>query len=145
MSPLLRRFIDRHGLPIVDADSLDAFLDTVSGEKRYALLLLSGDGAQRAETGDVMVIFPELLAHFSPRLLGAVVAPEAEEKLRPRLLAYVSPSLVVLRGRDPVGVFPKVYDWAEYVHRIEAMLDPSAPALSGPKRPQVEITFSRGA
>jgi hydrogenase-1 operon protein HyaE len=145
MSPLLRRLTERLALPVVDESSLDDFLDAAAGEGRRALLLLSGDGAQRAETADVLVIFPELLAHFSSRLRGALIAPEAEEKLRSRLLAYASPSLVVMRGREPLGVFPKVYDWADYVEKIERLLDPSAPALAGPKRPQVEITFSRGA
>ncbi|WP_457798034.1 hydrogenase accessory protein [Methylocystis sp. S23] len=145
MSPLLRRLIERARLPLVDDLSIDEFLDGVSKERAQALLFLSGDGGNRPETGDVAVALPELLSHFFPRLRGAVVAPEAEERLRPRLHAYVSPSLVVMRGREPVGVLPKILDWADYIAKIESFLDPAAPALAGPKRPQVEISFNRGA
>lgn len=79
MSPLLRRLIERAQLPLVDEVSLEAFLDGVSQERAQALLFLSGDGANRPETGDVAVVLPELLSHFSDRLRGAVIAPEAEE------------------------------------------------------------------
>ena len=145
MSPLLRRLIERARLPVVDDLSLDDFLDHASKGRAQVLLFLSGDRANRPETGDVAVVLPELLSHFSNRLRGAVIAPEAEERLRARLHAYVSPSLVVIRGRGPVGVLPKIWDWADYIAKIEGFLDPSAPALAGPKRPQVEISFSGGA
>jgi hydrogenase-1 operon protein HyaE len=128
MSPLMRRLIERARLPVVDDLSLDDFLDGASKERVQVLLFL-----------------PELLSHFFPRLRGAVIAPDAEEGLRARLHAYVSPSLVVMRGREPVGVLPKIWDWADYIAKIEDFLDPSAPALAGPKRPQVEISFSGGA
>jgi hydrogenase-1 operon protein HyaE len=145
MSPLLRRLIERARLPVVDDLSLDDFLDTASKERVQVLLFLSGDGANRPETGDVAVVLPELLSHFSDRLRGAVIAPEAEERLRARLHAYVSPSLVVMRGREPVGVLPKIWDWADYIAKIEGFLDLDAPVIAGPKKPQVEISFSRGA
>lgn len=145
MSPLLRRLIERARLPVVDDLGLDEFLDRASKERVHVLLFLSGDGANRPETGDVAVVLPELLGHFSDRLRGAVIAPEAEERLRARLNAFVSPSLVVMRGREAVGVLPKIWDWADYIARIEGFLDPAAPVLAGPKRPQVEISFSRGA
>lgn len=145
MSPLLRRLIERARLPVVDDLSLDDFLDSASKERVQVLLFLSGDGANRPETGDVAVVLPELLSHFSDRLRGAVIAPKAEERLRARLHAYVSPSLVVMRGREPIGVLPKIWDWADYVAKIEGFLDIAAPVIAGPKRPQVEIVFSRGA
>jgi hydrogenase-1 operon protein HyaE len=145
MSPLLRQLVERRGLPLVDGTTLDAFLDSAAAAGESALLFFSGDGGQRSETADVAVVMPELLAAFAGRLRGAVIAPEAEEALRARFHAYVSPSLVVARGREPIGVLPKICDWAEYMSRIGAWLDPAAPALAGPKRPQVEFTFSGGA
>lgn len=145
MSPLLRQLTERRGLPLVDETSLDAFLDEAAAAGQNALLFFSGDGAQRAETADVAVVLPELLKAFSGKLRGALIAPAAEERLRARFQAYVSPSLVVARGRDPVGVLPKICDWSEYVARISAWLDPHAPVLAGPKPPRVEFTFSDGA
>jgi hydrogenase-1 operon protein HyaE len=145
MSPLLRRLIERARLPVVDDLSLDEFLDRSSQERVHALLFFSGDRANRPETADVAVVLPELLSHFSDRLRGAVIAPDAEEGLRARLHAYVSPSLVVMRGREPVGVLPKICDWADYIAKIEGFLDSAAPVIAGPKRPRVEFVFSRGA
>ncbi|MGD9545148.1 MAG: hydrogenase accessory protein [Methylocystis sp.] len=145
MSPLMLRLIERARLPVVDDLCLDDFLVGASKARVQVLLFFSGDGQNRLETGDVAVVLPELLSHFFPRLRGAVIAPDAEEGLRARLHAYVSPSLVVMRGREPVGVLPKIWDWADYIAKIEGFLDPSAPALAGPKRPQVEISFSGGA
>jgi hydrogenase-1 operon protein HyaE len=142
MSPLLRQLIERRGLPLVDDVTLDAFLDSVAADGEHALLFFSGDGAQRPETADVAVVLPELLKAFAGRARGAVIAPQAEEPLRARFHAYVSPSLVVARGREPVGVLPKICDWTDYVARIEVWLDPNTPVLSGAKRPQVEFTFS---
>jgi hydrogenase-1 operon protein HyaE len=145
MSPLVRRLFEHHGLPLVDELTLDAFLDGNPGEPKHSVLFFSGDGAPRAETTDVAVVLPELLSYFFGRLRGAMIVPEAEGKLRARLHAHVSPSLVVMRERDPVGVLPKICDWAEYVAKIEAFLDPAAPVLEEPNRPRVDITFSRGA
>jgi hydrogenase-1 operon protein HyaE len=147
-TPLLRALTERHGLPRVDEASLDAFLAPDKGESAHALLFFPGAGANRPETGDVAVVLPELLKSFSGRLRGAVVAPEAEEKLKGRFQVFIFPSLVVMRGADPVGVLPKICDWSEYRQKIEAFLDPEAPVLGAAKesgaRPRVEFTHSRG-
>ncbi len=144
-TPLLRALAKRHGLPQVDAANIDAFLAPAQGESSYSLLFFPGAGGNRPETGDVAVILPEILQAFAGRLRGAVVAPEAEEKLKGRFQVYVFPSLVVARGFDPVGVLPKIHDWSEYREKIEAFLDPGAPVLGGPKGPKVEFTHSHGA
>jgi hydrogenase-1 operon protein HyaE len=141
-TPLLRALTERHGLKQVDEANIDAFL--AQGETPHALLFFPGAGANRPETGDVAVVLPELLKSFAGRLRGAVVAPEAEEKLKSRFQVYVFPSLVVLRGGEPVGVLPKIYDWAEYQQKISGFLDPAAPVLSGAKGPRVEFTHSKG-
>jgi hydrogenase-1 operon protein HyaE len=143
-TPLLSALTDRHGLPQVDEASLDAFLAPARGESLHALLFFPGAGANRPETGDVAVVLPELLQAFAGRLRGAVVAPEAEEKLKSRFQVFVFPSLVVTRGAEPVGVLPKIYDWSEYRQKIEAFLDPDAPVLSLSRGPRVEFTHSRG-
>jgi hydrogenase-1 operon protein HyaE len=143
-TPLLRALTERHGLPRVDEATIDAFLAPAQGESLHALLFFPGAGANRPETGDVAVVLPELLKSFSGRLRGAVVAPEAEEKLKSRFQVYVFPSLVVARGADPVGVLPKIYDWSDYRQKIEAFLDPDAPVLSATRGPRVEFTHSRG-
>ena len=39
-SALVRALHQRHGLPVVDADTIDAFLQPAVGESEFALLLL---------------------------------------------------------------------------------------------------------
>ena len=144
-TPLLGALTERHGLPQVDAETIDAFLAPAQGEASHALLFFPGAKANRPETSDVAVIFPEILQLFAGRLRGAVIAPDAEEKLKLRFQVYVFPALVVTRGLDPIGVMPKIYDWSDYRDKIEACLDPHAPVLSGPKGPKVDFTHSHGA
>lgn len=145
MSPILRQLVEQRGLPMVDADRLDHFLDEAAAAKTHSILFFAGEAGQRAETTDVAVILPELLLYFAGRLRGALIAPAAEAELRPRLHAYASPCLVVMRRRETVGVLPKIYDWADYIARIEAFLEPSAAIVAGPQRPKVEFTHGRGA
>jgi len=109
------------------------------------LLFFSGAAAPRPESSDVAAVLPEILRAFAGRLRGAVVAPEAEAALKGRFQIFVLPSLCVTRGLDPVAVLPKILDWSVYLEKIEAALDPAAPALTGPKGPKIEFTFSQGA
>jgi len=134
----------RHGLPLVDENNIDAFLAPAAGESVHAVLFFTGDASQRGETNDVAVILPELLRAFAGRLRGAVVAREAEGPLKSRFQVFVMPSLAVTRGADPVGVLPKISDWAEYIEKIEGFLAPDAPILVASKGPKVEFTHSHG-
>ena len=49
----------------------------------------------------------------------------------------------VTRGGETLGVLPKVYDWPDYIARIEAMLTPGAPALVAASGPRVEVIYSK--
>ena len=144
-APFLDALIQRAGLPVVDETNIDAFLAPALGESAHALLFFSGAAAPRPESSDVAAVLPEILRAFAGRLRGAVVAPEAEAKLKGRFQIFVLPSLCVIRAGDPVGVLPKILDWSVYLENIEAALDPKAPALTGPQGPKVEFTFSQGA
>jgi len=140
---LVRALTERHGLPLVDEANIDAFLAQAESESRHAALFFGGAG--RSETGDVAVIFPEILRGFEGRLRGAVVAPEAESKLKAGFHVFVFPSLAITRGAETVGVLPKILDWSDYCQKIEALLDPAAPTLTGGQRPKVVFTHSQGA
>jgi hydrogenase-1 operon protein HyaE len=137
--PLLDALAARADLPTVDEANIDAFL----AEGPHALLFFSGAAAPRPETSDVAAVLPEILRAFAGRLRGAIVAPEAEAALKSRFQVYVAPSLCVARGAEPVAVLPKILDWADYVQKIEAALDPLAPILIAPKGPKTDFTFSQ--
>lgn len=141
--PLMTALAERHGLPTVDATTIDAFLAPADGEAAHALLFFTGDPANRAETLDVAVVLPEILAAFGRRLRGAVVARAAEAGLSSRFHVAVMPSLVVTRGGETVAVLPKIRDWSEYMEKIEAGLAPDAPVLAVEERPRVAFTTSR--
>jgi hydrogenase-1 operon protein HyaE len=133
---------ERHHLPLVDEASVEAFLAPAPTAPPHRVLFFAGDPAERAEARDLAVILPQLLEAFAGRLRGALVATEAEPALKERFHVRVLPSLVVLRGSDILGVLPKVYDWADYVARLDAMLRPDAPALVAESGPRAEIVFS---
>lgn len=141
--PLMSALSDRHGLPLVDAASIEAFLAPAPGEAEHALLFFAGDPSSRAETLDVAVVLPEILAAFRRRLRGAVVARSAEAALAARFHVAVFPSLVVTRRGETLAVAPKIRDWADYMATIEAALAPNAPALAAEERPRVAFTTSR--
>jgi len=142
-SPLLRDLSEKHGVVAVDETSIDAFLSPGTSEAEHVILFFAGDPAQRGETHDVAIILPQLLEAFSGRLRAAIVAPRAEAALKQRFHVGVFPSLVVTRKSEPLGVLPKVYDWSDYIARIETMLRPGAPALVAASGPRVEIVHSK--
>lgn len=140
MPASLRRTLhERHHLALVDEASVEDFL---AASPAHSVLFFAGDPTERPETRDVAIILPQLLAAFSARLRGALVTVEAEPSLKERFHVRVLPSLVVLRGSEILGVLPKVYDWADYVARLKAMLLPDAPALVVSSKPRAEIVFS---
>ncbi|HYA80643.1 MAG TPA: hydrogenase accessory protein [Methylocystis sp.] len=152
MSASLQQILcERHQLALIDETNVEAFLAPVPNAPPHGVLFFAGDPTERMETRDLAVILPQLLETFCGRLRGGLVAAKAEAALKDRFHVRVLPSLVVLRGQgtgqnmvyQTLGVLPKIYDWADYVARIEAMLQPGAPVLeasSGP--PRVTYTFS---
>lgn len=144
MSDPVQAFTRQHATLVVDAAELEAFLAPAPDRPANAILFFAGAGQNRPETSDVAVILPELLRAFAGRLRAAVIAPEAEQALRARFQVHVFPSLVITRGVEPVGVLQKVWDWSDYLTKIECWLAPDAPPLpalsAGP--PRVEIVHS---
>lgn len=138
MSALIAALASQHGLPTVDAETLDAFLEPAEGEQEHALLFFAGDPEQRTDSGDVAVVLPELLAAFPDRFRAGVVARSAETSLKARCQVEVFPSLVVLRKQTVLDVLPRIRDWSEYLERLGAALLPDARAFSAPGR--IEIT-----
>ena len=140
-SALIRALSERHGLPVVDDSSIDAFLVARPGEPPAALLVFAGDPVRWPEANDVAVIVPELLKAFPGAMRGAVVAGAAEEALKSRFGVVVFPSLVVVRGTETLTTIAKIRDWADYCARIGAALaDGAAPAKAG-AGPRTKIRF----
>lgn len=141
-SPLLRALSENHGVVSIDEASIEAFLAPAQNEGTHAILFFTGDPTQRSETHDVAIILPQLVEAFAGRLRAAIVARASEAALKTRFNVCVFPSLVVMRGSEPLGVLPKVYDWSDYLSRIEKLLRPDAPVLATSSGPRVQFTFS---
>jgi len=62
-SPLIDRLNEQLGYPVLDAATLDAFLDHDSA----SVLFFSEDPANYPEANDVAVILPELMVRFAGR------------------------------------------------------------------------------
>ncbi len=142
-SALIRALSHQHGLPVVDAETVDAFLaQRPDGPDRpaAALVLFAGDPARWPEADDVAVIMPELLRAFRGELRGAVVARTAEEALKSRFGVVVFPSIAVVRDGETLATIAKVRDWADYRARIRAALDGAETARAG-AGPRTEIRF----
>jgi hydrogenase-1 operon protein HyaE len=143
--PVLNALAQRAGLFWADEGNIDAFLVPAADKGDHALLFFSGAAAPRPETFDVAAVLPEILRAFAGRLRGAIVAPEAEASLKGRFQVFVTPSLCVTRGGEPVTVLPKILDWSDYLERIEAALQPQAPILNDARGARTVFTFSQGA
>lgn len=128
-TPAIQHLTDRHGVPVVDQNSIDAFISTAQGEAEHVLVFFSGQDKDRPESSDVAVVMPQLLSAYKGRLRGAMVDPAAEAALKGRFTILMLPSLVLARGDQVLDVFPKIIDWSEYVERIDAHLGAPAPGM----------------
>jgi hydrogenase-1 operon protein HyaE len=123
---LIETLTSRHGYPVVDETSLEAFL-TEPGDR---VLFVTGDPDKLLDSNDIAVILPELVAHFQGRLYPAVVARAAEPHVCERFKADVKPTLVFVRDGQLVGSIPRVRDWDDYIEKIRGFLDGAAPVLN---------------
>jgi hydrogenase-1 operon protein HyaE len=121
-SPLIDRLSQRFGYPVLDASTLDAFLD----HDGASVLFFSGDPAKYPEADDVAVILPELMARFAGRARAAVIARAAEMELQPRFGFLQWPALAVCDRHRCRGTISRVRDWSEYLEEFERLLPAGA-------------------
>jgi hydrogenase-1 operon protein HyaE len=132
-APLIDALSDRHGLPRLRGDDLEAFL---SGDEHH-LLFVAGDPAKYPEALDVAVILPQLLGAFAGRFDAALIDPEAEQALMERFRLGSFPALILLRGEAYLGAISRVRDWADYLAELERLL------TAEPVRPMPHIPVHR--
>lgn len=113
----------RHGLPEVDAATIDPFLGGADGAGAIAVLLSAGDPNRFPEAIDVAVVLPELIGAFGDRLRGAVIARDAERALGERFGVRVQPTLVFVAKGETLGLIAKIQDWSVYIDRITKLID----------------------
>ncbi len=117
-SPLMQQIIEREGLPVLSADTLDDFARGAGD----MVLMASGDWKRHAEVNDLAVILPEILKAADGRLTGAVLERESERRIQSRYRFNRYPVLIFLRDGGYLGRIQKVLDWADYIAEINAIL-----------------------
>lgn len=118
-----KRGLMRHGLPEVDAATIDQFLGSADAAGVIAVLLSAGDPTRFPEAIDVAVVLPELIGAFHGRLRGAIIAPGDESALGQRFGVRVQPTLIFVTKGETLGLIAKIQDWSVYVDRINKLID----------------------
>jgi len=108
MSSPLERLVQGIGVAVT-AETLDAFL----ASRGPAVLLFTGDPAQRPEAQDVAVVAGEL-ARQVPGLRIGVVARAAEAAVKPRFKVSVVPTVIFLEDGEVRSTLARLQDWSVY-------------------------------
>ena len=123
LAPALARLVRDLGYPLLDGGDAPWRGDAAA----TWVVFLPGHGNASAETADIAVILPELVA-ATPDLRPAVADAAAERTLLERTGGLGLPALVFLRGDAVLGSIPRVRDWSDYRQRIAAILSASCDA-----------------
>lgn len=115
---LLDRLVAKHGISDLDQAGFQAFMDA-SGA---GMVLLTEEPDTAAESWDMAVIFPELLAAIGKSPRAAVMRPEQAKILLARFGMGRLPALLFLRDGGYVGAIEGLRDWPEFVTECAAML-----------------------
>ncbi len=119
LHPLLEQLVSRHGLAVVDADSIDGFVDAPGD----TLLVFTEDPARYRETLDLAVIAPEIVRAFPGRFRTAVLYPADARRVAPRFGFSRWPALVLLRDGAYVGAVDGLRGWDEYLEETQRLLE----------------------
>lgn len=117
-SGLLDRLVAKHGISDLDQAGFQAFMDAPGA----GVVLLTEEPDTAAESWDMAVIFPELLAAIGNSPRAAVMRPEQARILLARFGLGRLPALLFLRDGGYVGAIEGLRDWSEFVTECATML-----------------------
>lgn len=117
-SGLLDKLVAKHGITEFDQARFQTFID----EPGMGVALLTEEPDTAAESWDMAVIFPELLAAIGNNLRSAVVRPESARILQTRFGLGRLPALLFVRDGGYVGAIEGLRDWSEFVNECAEML-----------------------
>lgn len=126
-SGLLDKLVNKHGVADLDTAGFQAFMDAPNN----AVVLFTEEPDKVAESWDLAVIFPDLLAATGANPRAGVVRPEAAEKLLERFAIKRLPALLFLRDGAYVGVIEGLRDWNDFVAACVDMLQQPVSRIPG--------------
>ena len=119
---LLDRLASRHGIADLDEAGFESFLETPGN----AMVLFTEEPDRVAESWDLAVIYPELLAATGTGLRAGLLRPEPARALQARFGLNRMPALLFLRNGDYVGAIEGLRDWQDFVAECVDMLQKPA-------------------
>jgi hydrogenase-1 operon protein HyaE len=117
-SGLLDRLVATHDVADLDAAGLKAFIEAPGN----GVVLLLDEPDRVAESWDLAVIFPELLASAGIPARAALLRPAQALDQLGRFGINRLPALLFLRDGGYVGVIEGLRDWNEFVADCRTML-----------------------
>jgi hydrogenase-1 operon protein HyaE len=117
-SGLLDKLVAKHGISEIDHAGFQAFIN----EAGNGIALLTEEPDTAAESWDMAVIFPELIAAMGNNLRTAVVRPESARLLQTRFGLGRLPALLFVRDGGYVGAIEGLRDWSEFANECAEML-----------------------
>lgn len=126
-SGLLDKLVAKHGLADMDEAGLDVFIE----QPGNTVLLLVDDPDRVAESWDLAVIFPDLVAAAGVPLRAGVFRPEHVPGIQKRYAVNRMPALLFLRDGGYVGVIEGLRDWGEFVTTFQEVLRRPAGRVPG--------------
>ena len=115
---LVQRLVQAHGAQWVGLDDAEAF--TAGPGAR--VLFFCGDPVRFPEGLDVAVVLPELRAALSGGFAIGAVRAECEDDVARRFGVQRWPSLVFFRDGSYTTTLAGMYDWNDYLTRVDQAL-----------------------
>jgi len=115
---LLERLEMKHGIKRLDPAGFDGFLS----EAGAGVVLLTEEPDVTAESWDLAVLFPELLASVGASLRAALMSPADAKPVQQRFGIGQLPALLFVRDGGYVGAIEGLRDWNEFVAEFAAQL-----------------------
>lgn len=118
LHPLLQRLVQQTAGVVLDADSVDAWVDPPGA----AMLVFAEEPDRHKETLDLAVIVPELHAGRAGAFRVGLLVPAAARALASRYGFARWPAFVMLRDGRYVGAVDGIRDWGEYLGELDRLL-----------------------
>ena len=115
---LVRRLVNDYGASWIDAANVNAFTEGDGAR----VLFFCGDPIRFPEGLDVAVVLPELRAALSGGFAIGAVRAECEDDVARRFGVQRWPSLVFFRDGSYTTTLAGMYDWNDYLTRVDQAL-----------------------